>query len=72
VLSDALNTEACAAASMDDQRWVGLMRRSLEVALDQHLESQAGRGYANIFTCYCQERRYSEARAPRPARTRSG
>jgi DNA-binding CsgD family transcriptional regulator len=61
VLSDALNTEACATASMDDQRWVGLMRRSLEVALEQHLESQAGRAYANIFTCYCQERRYSEA-----------
>ncbi len=60
VLSDALNTEGCAAASLDGS-WAGPMRRALEIAISEGLEEQAGRAFANICSMYCGQRRFAEA-----------
>jgi DNA-binding CsgD family transcriptional regulator len=60
VLSNALNTEACAAASLD-QDWTPLMSRALDIALQAGLEEQAGRAYANMCSMYVGQRRFAEA-----------
>jgi DNA-binding CsgD family transcriptional regulator/tetratricopeptide (TPR) repeat protein len=47
VLSDALDTEACARVGLE-QEWLPTLRRALQIALDAGLEEQAGRAYANM------------------------
>ncbi len=61
VLSDALNTEACALANAEDPGWHDLMRRSIEVAREHQLQNPVGRGYANMHAMLVIERRYAEA-----------
>jgi len=60
VLSDALNTEACATASKGGE-WAGLIQRALDIAVSGRLQSQAGRAYANMHALYAGERRLDEA-----------
>ena len=50
VLSDALNTEACAVRATG-QDWAGLLRTALVIALDGQHEAQAGRAHANLYSC---------------------
>jgi DNA-binding CsgD family transcriptional regulator/tetratricopeptide (TPR) repeat protein len=61
VLSDALNTEACALANAEDPSWYDLMRRGIEVAREHELQNPVGRGYANMHSMLVIERRYAEA-----------
>ena len=60
VLSDALNTEACAALAAG-REWTGQLGRALEIAISERLEEQAGRAFANFYTAYCGLRRFAEA-----------
>ena len=60
VLSDAYNTEACAAAALGEE-WVPRMRQALQVALQTGCAEQAGRAYANFYSLTCRERRFAEA-----------
>jgi DNA-binding CsgD family transcriptional regulator/tetratricopeptide (TPR) repeat protein len=60
VLSDALNTEAC-ALSIKGGEWTAVMQRALEVAVSGRLQAQAGRAYANMHAIYCAQRRFDEA-----------
>ena len=52
VLSDALNTEACAVHATGGE-WAGQLRRALDIALAGQHEAQAGRAYVNLHACYC-------------------
>ena len=60
VLSDALNTEACAAAATGKE-WTELLSRALDIALTARLDEQAGRAYANFHATYCEQQRFAEA-----------
>ena len=60
VLSYALNTEACALADQGGD-WTRPMRRALQVAITEGLQTQAGRAYANMYAVYCRQRRFDEA-----------
>jgi DNA-binding CsgD family transcriptional regulator/tetratricopeptide (TPR) repeat protein len=60
VLSDALNTEAC-AISIKGGEWTSLMQRALEIAVSGRMQAQAGRAYANMHATYCVQRRFDEA-----------
>jgi DNA-binding CsgD family transcriptional regulator len=60
VLSDALNTAACAEA-FAGRPWQDRMQRALEVAAGSGSEEQAGRAYANMHGLLCDERRFAEA-----------
>lgn len=60
VLSDALDTEACAAASTG-RPWTSTMLRSLDVARSAGLDEQAGRAYANGHGISCTLRQFVEA-----------
>ncbi len=60
VVSDALNTKACATASSDGD-WAPLMHRALSIAVTHGVEEQAGRAYANLYMLFCDERRFPEA-----------
>ncbi|HXP55952.1 MAG TPA: AAA family ATPase [Streptosporangiaceae bacterium] len=60
VLSDALNTQACALAGTG-QEWTGTLRRALDLALDQGLPVQAARAYGNLYATLHEERRFAEA-----------
>src|ERR1022692_1340104 len=60
VLSDALNTEGCAAAVMD-RSWTRQLRRALEIAISAGVDEQAGLAFANLCSIYCSERRFAEA-----------
>ena len=59
VVSDALNTQGCAAACLG-RPWTGLLRRALAIALRDGLEEQAGRAFANLYSTYCSRRRFAE------------
>jgi DNA-binding CsgD family transcriptional regulator/tetratricopeptide (TPR) repeat protein len=59
VLSDALNTEACANAETG-REWTSRLRRALDVALAHGLEEQAGRAYANLYDIGCRLHRYAD------------
>src|SRR5262249_47225790 len=48
VVSDALNTWACAASTAGEP-WVDRMREALDVALAHGLGEQAGRAYHNLY-----------------------
>jgi DNA-binding CsgD family transcriptional regulator len=60
VLSDALNTRACALehAGRDAS---GLLRRALDIALAGRLDEQAGRAYANLHALDCSRRQFAAA-----------
>jgi DNA-binding CsgD family transcriptional regulator/tetratricopeptide (TPR) repeat protein len=60
VLSYALNTEACAIADQGGD-WTRPMRRALQIAIAEGLQTQAGRAYANTYAVYCRQRRFDEA-----------
>lgn len=51
LLSDALNTEACASRASGGQ-WSGTMRQALSIALSGQHEKEAGRAYVNLHSCY--------------------
>jgi DNA-binding CsgD family transcriptional regulator len=54
VVSDALNTEACAAYEVA-LPWAELLERALDLALEHGLHEQAGRAYANLYALFCRE-----------------
>src|SRR5215472_4089379 len=60
VLSDALNTEAVAAAVLG-REWTGLLERALHIALSEGLQAEAGRAYCNVHAMHCDQRRYADA-----------
>src|SRR4051794_8936167 len=60
ILSDALNSEACAAA-FSGREWLPTMLRALDVAVSADREEQAGRAYANLHGLLCAQRRYPDA-----------
>ena len=60
VLSDALNTRACATAFVGAE-WAGQMRQALEIALAGRLHEQAGRAYANFCGIYGVKRQFADA-----------
>ena len=60
VLSEALNTQGCAVASLG-AAWTGPMERALEIAVAEDLQEQAGRAFANLHVLYCSELRFTEA-----------
>jgi DNA-binding CsgD family transcriptional regulator/tetratricopeptide (TPR) repeat protein len=60
ILSDALNSEACATAFSWGE-WRPTMLRALDVAVEADREEQAGRAYANLHGLCCAERRYDDA-----------
>ena len=60
VVSDALNSEACAAASLG-REWTGELRRALDIAVSSGLQSQAGRAYCNLLSMFNLHRRFAEA-----------
>jgi DNA-binding CsgD family transcriptional regulator/tetratricopeptide (TPR) repeat protein len=60
VLSDALNTEGCAAADQGAD-WATSMHRALEIAVAEGLQAQAGRAYSNFHSILCGQRRFDEA-----------
>jgi tetratricopeptide (TPR) repeat protein len=59
-LSDALNSEGCAASNQGGD-WATPMHRALQVAIAEGLEQQAGRAYTNLHSVLCGERRFAEA-----------
>jgi DNA-binding CsgD family transcriptional regulator/tetratricopeptide (TPR) repeat protein len=60
VLSDTLNTEACATARKGGD-WTALMKEALEIAAAGRMQAQAGRAYANMHAMYSNQRRFGEA-----------
>jgi DNA-binding CsgD family transcriptional regulator/tetratricopeptide (TPR) repeat protein len=60
VLSEALNTQGVALASLGDD-WTGPLERALDIAVAKGLQEQAGRAFANLHVLYCSELRFSEA-----------
>ncbi len=60
-LSDALNTQGCSVAHMGGGEWTGYLLRALDVALSAGLHSQAGRAFANLYSCHADQRRFAEA-----------
>jgi DNA-binding CsgD family transcriptional regulator/tetratricopeptide (TPR) repeat protein len=59
-LSEALNSEGCAAAHQGGA-WAEPMHRALEVAIAGGLQTQAGRAYTNLQSILCGLRRFGEA-----------
>jgi DNA-binding CsgD family transcriptional regulator/tetratricopeptide (TPR) repeat protein len=62
VLSDALNSEGCAAYAVGGE-WEGLLRQALEVALAGQHEKEAGRAYVNMHSCYVADRDWAAAQS---------
>jgi DNA-binding CsgD family transcriptional regulator len=60
VLSDVLNTRACALHSLDVD-WADDLAEALRTAVEGGHTNQAGRAYTNIFGCLSHERRFAEA-----------
>ena len=60
VISDALNTEGVAAATLD-REWVGPPDSALRIALTENLPTEAGRAYCNFYTLDRDQRRFAEA-----------
>jgi DNA-binding CsgD family transcriptional regulator/tetratricopeptide (TPR) repeat protein len=60
VMSDALNSEAVAAAVLG-REWTGLLERALHIALAEGLQAEAGRAYCNIHAMHCDQRRYADS-----------
>ena len=60
VLSDALNTEACALL-MTGEEWAGTLRRALAVALAGQHQAAAARAYANLHSGHVDHRDWAAA-----------
>jgi DNA-binding CsgD family transcriptional regulator len=60
VLSDALNTEACAAICLG-QEWIGPLREALDIATTRGLPEQAGRAFANLGALHLSQRQFAAA-----------
>ena len=60
MLSDALNTQGCAAAALG-RDWIHLLRRALDIAVSERLHAQAGRAFTNICNIYVGERQFAAA-----------
>ena len=60
VLTDALDTEACAIVDTGGP-WVELLLRSLDLAVEHGLRPQAGRAYANLSAELSDQRRFAES-----------
>ncbi len=58
-LIDALNAQGGVLADTGGD-WIGPLRRALEIATSGSFEDHAGRTFANIYSNYCQQRRYAE------------
>src|SRR5262245_3439270 len=51
VVSDALNSEACAVHATGGE-WAGTLRRALDTALAGRHETEVARAYVNLHSCY--------------------
>jgi DNA-binding CsgD family transcriptional regulator/tetratricopeptide (TPR) repeat protein len=60
VLSDALNTEACAVRATGGE-WAGTLRRALDTALAGQHEAEVGRAYVNLHACFVADRDWAVA-----------
>jgi len=60
VLSDAMNSEACAVQATGGE-WVGTLRRALDTALAGQHEAQVARAYVNLHSCYAASRDWAAA-----------
>jgi DNA-binding CsgD family transcriptional regulator/tetratricopeptide (TPR) repeat protein len=60
IVSDALNTQACALA-VQGHDTADLLERALQIAVSGHFEAQAGRSFTNLYTMYCAQGRFAEA-----------
>jgi DNA-binding CsgD family transcriptional regulator len=59
VICHALNTQACAYATMG-REWTALLIRCLRIALAAGLQAQAGRAYCNLYANFSGQRRFAE------------
>ncbi len=59
VITDGLNTEACAAAGLGTV-WSPMLHRALEVAKQNGLDEQSGRAYANLYSMYSRSMKIAE------------
>ena len=60
VLSDALNSEACAVRATG-RPWAGTLHRALDTALAGQHEAQVARAYVNLHACYVADRDWASA-----------
>jgi DNA-binding CsgD family transcriptional regulator len=60
VISDALNTEGCAAFNTG-RGWLGQLRDALRIAISEGLEAQAGRAYCNLQSMHFSLRQFGDA-----------
>ena len=62
VLSDALNTLGCALSSTGGD-WEGSLAQAKAIAVSANLPEQAGRAFVNLYSLYCDQRRFDDAEA---------
>ena len=60
VLSNALNTEACAIRAIGG-KWAGTLRQSLDIALAGRHEAEVARAYVNLHASYVANRDWAAA-----------
>jgi DNA-binding CsgD family transcriptional regulator/tetratricopeptide (TPR) repeat protein len=60
VLSDALNSQACAVRATGGQ-WADMLRQALEVALAGQHEAEVARAYVNLHACHVADRDWAVA-----------
>ena len=60
VLSDALNSEACAVHATGG-KWAGTLHRALDTALAGQHEAEVARAYVNLHSCYVADRNWAAA-----------
>ncbi|HEY2304631.1 MAG TPA: AAA family ATPase [Streptosporangiaceae bacterium] len=60
VLSNALNTEACAVRVIGG-KWAGTLHQALDIALAGRHEAEVARAYVNLHACYVADRDWAAA-----------
>ena len=60
VLSNALNTEACAVRAIGG-KWAGTLHQALDIALAGRHEAEVARAYVNLHACHVAERDWAAA-----------
>ena len=60
VLSNALNTEACAVRVAGGQ-WAGTLHQALDIALAGRHEAEVARAYVNLYACHVADRDWAAA-----------
>jgi DNA-binding CsgD family transcriptional regulator/tetratricopeptide (TPR) repeat protein len=60
IVSDALNTQACALTALGRDP-ADLLERALEIAMSGRCEAQAGRAFTNLYSMLCVQGRLAEA-----------